>query len=297
MKLFAPRSELEPPAGLTLSAIARRDSFPPGWTLSFPLGTMAPTSSLNPVDATEISAHHPPGETGLVERMWAGGEFHFAQGRGLQVGDEVHTEATVEKVKDFTGRDGRQGLFVTQRREMRAADASEPAIVEKRIYLHRPATEAAAEQVAKPTEARPSDFSWRFQPTDVHLVRFSLLTFNSHRIHWDVNYCRDVEKRKGDSLLGTVERSKLTLIAASAGLVVHGPLTALLLLNTFRHAVPRGSSVASFVYRATAPLIVSADTAVNLKGKWREDGETCELWCEGEDGTIYMSGEGKAIRE
>lgn len=133
---------------------------------------MAPTSELNVVDATEITAHHPPGDTGLIERMWAGGEFTF--NRDLHVGDEVITESTVEKVKDFTGRDGRQGLFVTQRREMRSADAreEEPAVVEKRIYLHRPATVAAAQPKPKASTPRESDFAAPSLLTDVHLVRF-----------------------------------------------------------------------------------------------------------------------------
>lgn len=73
---------------------------------------------------------------------------------------------------------------------------------------------------------------------------------------------------------------------------MHGPLTALLLLNTFRHAVPSGHRVHTFSYRATAPLTVN--TPVQYKGKWsKDDSGTCELWCEGEDGTIYMSGEGR----
>jgi 3-methylfumaryl-CoA hydratase len=94
------------------------------------------------------------------------------------------------------------------------------------------------------------------------LFRFSALTFNGHRIHYDADYVREVE--------------------GYPDLLVHGPLLALLLLDLVRRSVP-GAAVRRFSYRAVAPLFVSRPLA--LCGKATGEGGV-ELWVEGDDGRL-----------
>lgn len=135
--------------------------------------------------------------------MWVGGSFTFAQGApALRVGEEITVKATVGSVKDRKGKDGRVGWYVEQKREMSplgsAADIA--SVVETRTHLYRPALASPA--LAKPPTPAPkqpeeADFSYPFLPTPAHLIRFSALTFNTHRIHWDLDYCLREEHRPG----------------------------------------------------------------------------------------------------
>lgn len=66
-----------------------------------------------------------------------------------------------------------------------------------------------------------------------------------------------------------------------------------MLLTRFHHALPEGMKVESFTYRATAPLVV--DRRIEFKGRWDSASKMCDLWVEGEDGTVYMRGVGTAV--
>lgn len=66
-----------------------------------------------------------------------------------------------------------------------------------------------------------------------------------------------------------------------------------MLLTRFHHALPEGMKVESFTYRATAPLVV--DRPITFKGRWDSTSKMCDLWVEGEDGTVFMSGVGSAV--
>ncbi|KDE08184.1 hypothetical protein MVLG_01663 [Microbotryum lychnidis-dioicae p1A1 Lamole] len=285
--------------GLASVWSTKGDILPPGWTLLFFPPWDSTTSSLAP-DGTEKTPHHPPLEGGLDERMWVGGSFAFARGyqtpnsgQGIRIGSEIECKAKVLDVKKKMGKDGRPGYYVQVQREIRErgeGTSSEAtgtvAVKETRVHIYRPSMtdeqrqkvmEANSPSLLKNLDARrhEADFVMPFLPTPKMLMRFSALTFNTHRIHWDERYCKEVEGREG--------------------LIVHGPLTALLLLNTFRHNLPRGEweGVKDFTYRNTAPLVV--DRKVAFCGKWK--GEDCELWVEQEDGLIVMTGVGRGWKK
>jgi 3-methylfumaryl-CoA hydratase len=106
----------------------------------------------------------------------------------------------------------------------------------------------------------------RIVPDPVRLFRFSALTFNSHRIHYDRPWAMDVE--------------------GYPGLVVHGPFTSTLLLDFARDANP-GRRFLTYATQARAPLF---DTApFELRGRPTADGRGCELWAVTPEGTVAMS--------
>jgi len=203
----------QPRSGELVTDLQRpcRDALPPGWTLLFFPATLARTSQLAPSDATEEIPFHPPPSASL-ERMWVGGSFTFPKDAApLQIGQEITSEASVDSVKERVGKDGRTGYYVDARRDIRPLGATKPSVIEMRTHLYRPALSsppAGAGAAASPTKPRRAageddcraDFAFPFLPTPPHLLRFSALTFNTHRIHWDEAYCRDVEHREGESL-------------------------------------------------------------------------------------------------
>ena len=123
---------------------------------------------------------------------------------------------------DVTTKDGRSGrlVFVKVRHEIRRASAKDPALTEFHDIVYREA--ATKDDVAPPPKAAPAASAWerKWIPDDVLLFRYSALTFNGHRIHYDRRYVTEVE--------------------GYPGLVVHGPLLALLALELPRlHASGR----------------------------------------------------------
>mgnify|MGYP001567841766 CR=1 FL=1 len=149
--------------------------------------------------------------------MWVSGSFEFGSA-ALRVGDDVVSEGCVESVVEKTGRDGRKGVYVTATRAV-GRDGEEAALVERRTHLYRPPLvrlEAAAKVEPgaiqpKSKEVKPrrdqADFSSRFSTSPAKLFRFSALTFNTHRIHWDLDYCLDVERREGELTVRTLASS------------------------------------------------------------------------------------------
>jgi 3-methylfumaryl-CoA hydratase len=164
----------------------------------------------------------------LPRRMWAGGDLSFPQ--PLHVGDTVRR---ISRIKDVSHKSGRSGpmVFVAVEHEIH----SEAGIVLREIHdivYRQPAQpgDAPPPPVAPPLPAR-----WQrvITPDAVLLFRYSALTFNGHRIHYDRDYCRQTE--------------------GYPGLVVHGPLTATLLADLFLRHNP-GARVTGFRFRAKRPL-------------------------------------------
>ena len=123
----------------------------------------------------------------------------------------------------MTVKEGRTGplVFVKVRHELRCNDAAEAALVEFHDIVYREAQQPG--DVAPPPQAAPEGTVWRrtIVPDDVLLFRYSALTFNGHRIHYDRRYVTEVE--------------------GYPGLVVHGPLIATLLRDLLRREQPRPS--------------------------------------------------------
>ena len=164
----------------------------------------------------------------LPRRMWAGGrlEFHAP----LRVGDDI---TRTSRILDVNGKSGRSGMlvFVTVRHEY--ATTRRLALTEEHdiVYRENPRPDAP---VPKPQRA-PTDesFAREIVPDPVLLFRYSALTFNGHRIHYDRPYVTQVE--------------------GYPGLIVHGPLIATLLVDLVRRNLPQ-ARIRRFSFRALRPL-------------------------------------------
>lgn len=174
----------------------------------------------------------------LPRRMWAGGELMFHA--PFAAGDAVTRETVIEDVTFKQGRSGRLG-FVTVRHFYRVADA--PRVTERQDIVYREDPKPGTAQTPPPAEPWPGATAWHLTPDPTLLFRFSALTFNGHRIHYDHPYATQVE--------------------GYAGLVVHGPMQAVWMLNLAAHRL--GRLPARFTYRGLSPLICGAAVAIEAR--------------------------------
>ncbi|SJX61818.1 related to HTD2-mitochondrial 3-hydroxyacyl-thioester dehydratase [Sporisorium reilianum f. sp. reilianum] len=225
-------------------------------------------------DGTETT-FGPPG--GLDQRMWASGSFQFEQGKQLQVGDEVECDVVVESVVPKQG--AKTGLIVLVTRKLVYRNAEGVVLTERRCHVYRKQRPADQRKYVPPVggkapsaaevQEKSSDFGFDYYATRAALFRYSAATFNAHRIHLDPEYCRN-EEGHPDCL-------------------VHGPLTATLLLNLVAAAAKEASGqVQTFEYRATSPLTV--EQTVRLRGAWQgAEKKGASLWALNQAGTVCMT--------
>lgn len=239
------RREPEPPPGCDL---------PPLWHWLY-FNPMAPAGEIGPDGHPRRGGFLPP--VPLPRRMWAGGrlQIHHA----LQIDDEVQR---LSRITDVSVKQGRTGplVFVTVRHEI--TNARGLAVTEEQdlVYRDQPAAGAPSPQ-AQPAPAG-EQFSRVVVPDPVLLFRYSALTFNGHRIHYDRPYAMQVE--------------------GYAGLVVHGPLLATLLLDLLRRERP-AATVRAFSFKAKRPVFDLHPFA--LCG--RRDSRM-ELWVRDHEGALAM---------
>ncbi|MGH8705972.1 MAG: FAS1-like dehydratase domain-containing protein, partial [Burkholderiales bacterium] len=198
----------------------------------------------------------------LPRRMWAGSQFQFH--KPLRVGDAVARASTIESVSEKSGRTGPL-VFVRVRHEIRCNGERDAALTEFHDIVYREAPKPA--DVAPPPQAAPAASKWgkKWVPDDVLLFRYSALTFNGHRIHYDRRYVTGTE--------------------GYPGLIVHGPLIATLLLDLLRWQLP-DARVAKFEFRAVRPIF-----DVNhffVCGDPLADGKTYRLWAKDHEGWLTM---------
>jgi 3-methylfumaryl-CoA hydratase len=171
-------------------------------------------------------------------RMWAAGRV--ATHHPLRYG-EVATRRT--KVVEVAEKQGRSGLltFVTVRHELFVAD--QLAVEEEQDIVYREAVTAASPAALPAGGDQPeADADWRITTSPTLLFRFSALTYNAHRIHYDRGYARDVE--------------------GYPGLVVHGPLQAMLMAEAVRARTPGEVREATFAYRLVSPVFDEEDLLI-----------------------------------
>ena len=194
----------------------------------------------------------------LPRRMWAGSRFRFL--RPLTIGAEATKTSTIARVEPKQGRSGPL-CFVTVSHDVR--QDGQHCIAEEHdiVYREDPAPGAPA-PVAQPAP-EGSDFSRTIHPDPVLLFRYSALTFNGHRIHYDQPYATGVE--------------------GYPGLVVHGPLLATLLMDLLRRQTD--APVAEFSFRALATITDTDDFSIH--GARRDDG-SIRLWARRADGALAM---------
>ncbi|WP_028913547.1 FAS1-like dehydratase domain-containing protein [Pseudorhodobacter ferrugineus] len=190
----------------------------------------------------------------LPRRMWAGSRLKFLA--PLKVGEVVTKTSTVTRVDHKAGRSG-DLVFVTVRH------VYDERIEEEHDIVYRDVAAPDA-PVAVPVAAPDvCDFSRDVVPDPVLLFRYSALTFNGHRIHYDQPFCTGTE--------------------GYPGLVVHGPLLATLLLDGLRRHLP-DAVVTEFEFRAMAPVFDTDRFAVQgaaVEGGYR-------LWIRRGDGALAM---------
>ena len=173
----------------------------------------------------------PPSD--LPRRMWAGSRIEFLA--AVPLGDAITRRSTIAAVSPKQGKSGRL-LFVTVVHDISAGDGPVAIHEEQDIVYREAATPDPQPSTPQPARLAPTGAGLRILPDPVLLFRYSALTFNGHRIHYDADYVRNIEKYPG--------------------LVVQGPLIATLLLNHLLLARPR-SQVSSFEFRALAPAFAN----------------------------------------
>ena len=196
----------------------------------------------------------------LPRRMWAGGRLQWHE--PLRVGDAVQRRSRIESVTHKSGRTG-DLIFVLVKHEVHGPRGL--ALSEEHDIVYRAAPQPG-DPVPPPTQAEAgAPWQRRLQPDDVLLFRYSALTFNGHRIHYDRRYVTEVE--------------------GYPGLIVHGPLLATLLLDLVRRHAPQ-AQVRAFEFRALQPIFDLAPFTVC--GQPSADGAEVQLWIRSPDGMLAM---------
>jgi len=200
----------------------------------------------------------------LPRRMWAGGRLRWETANPLRVGDAARRDSRIVSVTHKAGRTG-DLLFVLV--EHTYSNAQGVALVEEHDIVYRAAPRPG--DAAAPPVAAEQGAAWQREivPDDVLLFRYSALTFNGHRIHYDRRYVTEVE--------------------GYPGLIVHGPLIATLLLDLLRRQMP-GATVASFTFKAVRPTFDLHPFRLN--GQPSADGRTVRLWAQDHEGWLTMEG-------
>ncbi len=202
----------------------------------------------------------------LPRRMWAGGRLQWHA--PMKVGDAVKRVSTIQSVTHKAGRTG-DLLFVLVKHDV--FNAHGLCLTEEHDIVYRPAAQAsdpvpaplAASSLIEPGEMWTRDVV----PDDVLLFRYSALTFNGHRIHYDRKYVTQVE--------------------GYPGLIVHGPLIATWLVDLVRRHTDR--SIQRFEFKALRPTFECADQRhVRVSGQLQADGQHVRLWAQDHEGWLTM---------
>ncbi len=194
----------------------------------------------------------------LSNRMWAGGKLEF-HGE-LPLGAKVEKRSSIASVEHKQGRSG-ELVFVTVVHEV--VHEGKVLVTEHHDIVYKEASKPGAAattlDMPKPQRAR------RITPDSTMLFRYSALTFNGHRIHYDADYCREVE--------------------GYPNLVIHGPLNATLLAG-FAEEVS-GRRLKHFRYRGVQPSILGNELEFNAA----QDGDQLVVWVSLPGGAVSMRAE------
>ena len=233
------------------------EALPPGWQWMF-FNPVVRRSGLGADGHPQRGGFLPPIE--LPRRMWAGSRIQYLA--DVPVDAVAVRRSRISKVENKVGKRGSL-WFVTVVHTISAH--GQTCIVEEQDIVYREATPPGTPQPKAEPYAEVAQFGRDFTPDTTLLFRYSALTFNGHRIHYDQSYARDEE--------------------GYPDLVVHGPLTATL-LQQLALEQGGGKQLAQFDFRGVSPLFVTR--GFRLEGKRAADG-SLSLWARGPDGELAMS--------
>ena len=193
----------------------------------------------------------------LPRRMWAGGRFTFYN--DLVIGEKAKKITTIKKIVEKEGSAGPL-CFITLEHKIYSKD--EISIIEEQDLVYLQDQQGSKSLPLAQNNVEKADFSQEIHPSAILLFRYSALTFNGHRIHYDLDYAKNVE--------------------GYDGLVFHGPLTATLLLDLALKE--RKQPIKKYSFRGIAPLS-------NLDYFWIEgksEDNAAILWARRKDGVVAM---------
>lgn len=235
------------------------DPLPPLWHWLYFL-EIAPQSKIGPDGHAERGDFLPP--VPLPRRMWAGSRFSF-DGEPIRVGETIQRVSEIKSVEPKTGSTGSM-VFVTVKHTISGPRGV--SFVEEHDIVYREAAKPG--EAPKPPRPAPADATWTrsILADPVLLFRFSALTFNGHRIHYDQPYVTGTE--------------------GYPGLIVHGPLMGMLQIELARRS-NAGKLVKSFEFRALSPVFGGATLTV---GGRRELDGSVTTWVADSSGGLAQQG-------
>jgi 3-methylfumaryl-CoA hydratase len=237
------------------------DPVPWGWhSIFFP--RLMPTNKLSK-DGMAAEFEDSP-DSPLPRRMYAGNDLKFHE--PLRIGDAAKKEIFVKSVTPKEGRSGKM-IFVTY--GINITGPRGLVMEDNQNIVFREEPPAGEKSAPPPGEPAKTDAPWKRTLTvdEVMLFRFSAATWNPHRIHYDRDYVTKVE--------------------GYPDLIVHGPFTAVLLLELVReHMGDKAIEMSGFSMRAKAPLY--ANRPMTLLGEPAADGKSCKLWAADDKGVLAM---------
>jgi 3-methylfumaryl-CoA hydratase len=197
----------------------------------------------------------------LPRRMWAGGELEFFE--ALRAGDEA---TRTSRISDVTMKTGSTGVLCFVSVEHLTTTARGTAIRERQDIVYREMSSAQASAPARPAASPPAAQHRESHMADpVLLFRYSALTFNGHRIHYDRDY--------------------VTRVEGYPGLIFHGPLQAALMVE-FAARLHGGAAPKKFSYRGVQPLFEGSEFSINAN----DASSGMELWTANSAGQPTMKG-------
>lgn len=238
------------------------DPLPAGWHWMF-FNAAEPAGALGPDGHPKRGGFLPPVE--LPRRMWAGGRLTFHG--PLRVGAQAVRRSEILKVESKSGKSG-ELVFVTVKHRIESDGV--PALEEEHDIVYRDAPAPGAPSPKPVSPPSGAELSRTIAPDPTLLFRYSALTFNGHRIHYDQPYATKVE--------------------GYPGLVFHGPLTATLLMGLCEEL--GGRPLARFSFRGVSPLFDTAPFTIRAK----REGASIAAWAETPDGALAMTASAELTR-
>jgi 3-methylfumaryl-CoA hydratase len=245
---------------LDLADIPGGDALPPGWHWLF-FNPFMRRSELGPDGHPRRGGFLP--DVKLPRRMWAGGRLIYRA--SLPIGVTAKKESEIANVAAKDGSAGRL-VFVTVRHTI--SHDGRVCIEEDQDIVYRGAPVPGSPKPKPSPAPEGAEWSEAVTPDPVLLFRYSALTSNGHRIHYDQPYTRDEE--------------------GYSDLVVHGPLIATMLQGLAVRCRPE-MRLSRFDFRAVAPLFV--DRSFHIEASRSGEGDDLVLWARGPDGELAMRAE------